>query len=139
GRGVLLGHPQNPGRPLLLDTAARRAAAENVERYEGMLSVVEAGQIDAIVARLPQLFLADDFVRGHVAEVDEWLRRAVAADSHGLVRALRAVDGRDDVSPRLGEIHVPTLVIHGTEDVAVPMERAEQLAAGISGARLETV
>jgi len=34
---------------------------------------------------------------------------------------------------------VPTLVIHGEQDVAIAMERAEQLAAGIAGARLRTV
>ena len=139
GLRLILRHPADIRSLVLMDTSAHPEDPEMVERYEGMLSVVEAGQIEAIVPGLPPIFLADDFVRDHIAEVDEWLRRAVAADSNGLVRALRAVDGRDDVSPRLGEIHVPTLVIHGTEDVAVPMERAEQLAAGISGARLETV
>jgi pimeloyl-ACP methyl ester carboxylesterase len=34
---------------------------------------------------------------------------------------------------------VPTLVIHGEQDVAIPMERAEQLAAGIPAAALRTV
>jgi pimeloyl-ACP methyl ester carboxylesterase len=30
-------------------------------------------------------------------------------------------------------------VIHGTEDVAIPTERAERIASGIPGARLETI
>jgi pimeloyl-ACP methyl ester carboxylesterase len=34
---------------------------------------------------------------------------------------------------------VPTLVIHGTEDAAIEMDRAEALASRIPGARLETV
>ena len=57
----------------------------------------------------------------------------------GLVRSGRAIDWRDDISHRLGEIHVPTLVIHGTEDVAIPVERAERIASGVPGARLETI
>jgi pimeloyl-ACP methyl ester carboxylesterase len=57
----------------------------------------------------------------------------------GFVRAGRMLDAREDISDRLAEIQVPTLVIHGTEDVAIPLERAERLTAGIAGARLETI
>ncbi|HYN34790.1 MAG TPA: alpha/beta hydrolase, partial [Ilumatobacteraceae bacterium] len=41
---------------------------------------------------------------------------------------------RDDVTDRLGEITCPALVVHGTEDVSISMEKAQQLAAGLSGA-----
>lgn len=40
------------------------------------------------------------------------------------------------VMDRLGEIHVPTLVIAGREDFIYPPEHQEQLAAGIPNARL---
>ena len=139
GIRLALRHPGDIRSLVLMDTSAHPEDPEKVERYEAMLTVVEAGQIAAVTPALPPIFLADDFIADHPAEVDAWLQRAIAADPMGLVRALRAVDGRDDVSPRLGEITVPTLVIHGTDDVAIPMERAEQLAAGIPGARLETV
>ncbi len=56
-----------------------------------------------------------------------------------MVRAGKAVDERDDITGRLGEIAVPTMVIHGTDDVPIPMARAEALAAGIAGAELRTV
>ena len=41
---------------------------------------------------------------------------------------------RDDITDRLGEITCPALVVHGTEDTAITMDRAEILAAGLSGA-----
>ena len=41
---------------------------------------------------------------------------------------------RDDVTDRLGEILCPALVVHGTADVAIPMEKAEALASALSGA-----
>jgi pimeloyl-ACP methyl ester carboxylesterase len=44
-----------------------------------------------------------------------------------------------DVTGRLGEIDVPTLVIHGTEDHIVPFPLGEELARRIAGARLVTV
>jgi len=40
-----------------------------------------------------------------------------------------------DVSERLGEIAVPSLVLHGTEDVLVPLANAETLTKLIPGAR----
>jgi pimeloyl-ACP methyl ester carboxylesterase len=41
--------------------------------------------------------------------------------------------GRDDVTARLAEITCPALVVHGTEDVAIEMELAEALSAGLAG------
>ncbi len=40
-----------------------------------------------------------------------------------------------DLRPRLGEIHVPTLILHGRWD-PVPLAASETLAAGIPGSRL---
>ena len=39
----------------------------------------------------------------------------------------------DLVSPRLGEITCPALVVHGTEDTALTMEHAEAMAAALVG------
>jgi 3-oxoadipate enol-lactonase len=43
------------------------------------------------------------------------------------------VSRREDITDRLGEIDQPAIVIHGEEDAAIEMERAEQLAAGLPG------
>ena len=40
-----------------------------------------------------------------------------------------------DIGGRLGEIAVPVLVMHGTEDVLVPVDNAEELTKLIPGAR----
>jgi pimeloyl-ACP methyl ester carboxylesterase len=41
-----------------------------------------------------------------------------------------------DYAPRLGAIHVPTLILAGRHDPQAPVECSEELAAGIPGARL---
>ena len=41
---------------------------------------------------------------------------------------------RDDITPRLGEIGCPALVVHGTADPAIPMALAEKLRDGLGGA-----
>jgi pimeloyl-ACP methyl ester carboxylesterase len=53
----------------------------------------------------------------------------------GQVGAVAAYDSKD----RVGQITVPTLVIHGDQDKTVPIERGRELAAWIPGARLEVI
>jgi pimeloyl-ACP methyl ester carboxylesterase len=40
---------------------------------------------------------------------------------------------RESIADRLGEITVPALVVHGTADVSISMDKAEALAAGLVG------
>ena len=40
---------------------------------------------------------------------------------------------RDDITDRLGEISAPALVVHGTSDVSITMDKAEALAGGLPG------
>jgi pimeloyl-ACP methyl ester carboxylesterase len=47
-----------------------------------------------------------------------------------------ALDGGEGPRDRLGEIRVPTLVLHGTEDPLVPIGHGRALAREIPGARL---
>jgi pimeloyl-ACP methyl ester carboxylesterase len=47
-----------------------------------------------------------------------------------------AVEGGEGWHERLGEINVPTLVIHGTDDPFMPFAHGEALARAIPGARL---
>src|SRR5438105_3125564 len=136
---LAMGHPEAVRSLVLMDTSAGSEDPDKAERYEGMAQVVEAGHLEAVIPALPPIFLADDFIVEHRDEVDEWLRRLEAADHTGLVHSIRAINTRDDVTGRLGEIRVPTLVIHGEEDAAIPMQRADELASGIAGAALRTV
>ncbi|MDY7102336.1 MAG: alpha/beta fold hydrolase [Actinomycetota bacterium] len=67
-----------------------------------------------------------------------WPRYERQAASPSALRDLLAMNALADVRPLLDDIDVPTLVLHHTGDRAVPLENAEELAAGIDGARLVT-
>ncbi len=54
-------------------------------------------------------------------------------------RQQRAIMGRPDSRPGLAAIAVPTLVAVGEGDVLTPPELAEEMAAGIPGARLARI
>jgi 3-oxoadipate enol-lactonase len=62
-----------------------------------------------------------------------WFAKWAAADRDGLRLAFRCLMDRDDITDRLGEISCPALILHGTADAAIPMERAEVVAAGLAG------
>jgi 3-oxoadipate enol-lactonase len=62
-----------------------------------------------------------------------WFAKWAAADRDELRLAFRCLMDRDDITDRLGEISCPALILHGTADAAIPMERAEKVQAGLGG------
>lgn len=62
-----------------------------------------------------------------------WFAKWAAADPDELRLAFRCLLDRDDVTGRLAEIGCPALVVHGTADAAIPMDRAEALRDGLGG------
>jgi pimeloyl-ACP methyl ester carboxylesterase len=52
---------------------------------------------------------------------------------------MQTLASRDDVTGKLGQIKVPTLVVHGDADAAIELALGEELAAGIEGAELVVV
>ena len=77
-------------------------------------------------------FAADD------DQYAEFRRRAieVPANLATIMAQIQAI-GPHDTSARLGEITVPTLVIHGTEDEMLSYKNGEAIARAIPGARVE--
>jgi pimeloyl-ACP methyl ester carboxylesterase len=49
------------------------------------------------------------------------------------LQAVRCLLDRDDVTDRLPEITCPAIVIHGSADMAIPLERAEILRRRLPG------
>lgn len=64
---------------------------------------------------------------------DDWYAKWAAADREQFSLAFATLNDRDDITGRLGEISCPALIIHGTADAAIPMERAEQVRDGLAG------
>lgn len=70
-----------------------------------------------------------------VDRIVEW--RLETDPSEAAYGAQAAAAESFDVSDRLGEVDVPTLVAHGTGDRVVPVDNADLLAGNIPEARLE--
>ena len=66
----------------------------------------------------------------------EFARYQRACSTAATARAMLALSYELDVTDLLGQVRVPTLVVHRTGDRAAPVAQAEALAAGIDGAEL---
>lgn len=64
------------------------------------------------------------------------LSKAVA--STVVMEQMRAISTHDTAS-RLGEIETPTLIVHGDEDIMLPVENAHLIASLMRSARLEII
>lgn len=98
-------------------------------RRQGMSSIA-----DAVVLR----WFTPGFAARHEDEVARMRTMVTATPAEGYASCCEVV-AKTDLRPDLSAIRAPTLVIAGAQDPAVPVERAEQLAAAITDARLAVV
>src|SRR4029079_16980312 len=61
------------------------------------------------------------------AEHGPWIAKWQAKPKEFIALPFDALAGREDISDRLGQITAPAIVFHGEADVAIAMEKAEQL------------
>jgi 3-oxoadipate enol-lactonase len=63
----------------------------------------------------------------------DWFAKWAELDRKQFSLAYDCLVERDDVTGRLGEISCPSLIIHGTDDVAITIDKGEQLRDGLGG------
>ncbi|HLY32728.1 MAG TPA: alpha/beta fold hydrolase [Ktedonobacterales bacterium] len=127
----------------LVLTSTSAGGATHVNPSQEILAMLvqprEGVEIGELAKRTYARIMAPGYCESHP---DDWERvaenaryRPQSVEAYG--RQLQACLGHD-VASRLGEIHVPTLVIHGDHDPLVPYPNGQYLAAHISGARMIT-
>jgi pimeloyl-ACP methyl ester carboxylesterase len=126
---VALTAPDRVRALILLDTQAGVEDPEAVPLYEGMRDTwLAAGPVDELVEAVAGLIISDPEV--NQVWIDKWKQQP----NDYIQQPFATLMSRDDVTGRLGEITCPALVVHGTEDVSISMDKAEQLATGLPGA-----
>jgi pimeloyl-ACP methyl ester carboxylesterase len=114
---------------ILIDTQAGLEDPEALPLYEAMQEEWVANGPAAVQETVAALIL------GSGIDAQDWYAKWGAADRAAFSEAFRTLVDRDDITGRLAEITQPTLIIHGSEDAAIPMWRAEQLRDGIPDVR----
>ena len=113
---------------VLLDTQAGTEDAEVIPLYGGMIDDwVQNGPSDELAAVTASLIIGDPELSATWASI--WKARPQEA----LRMPGRTLLERDSIADRLGEVTAPALVVHGTADASISMDKAEALAAGLVG------
>jgi 3-oxoadipate enol-lactonase len=126
-----LAYPNRTAALVLIDTQSSREVPDKVEQYDVMHDVwVTSGASDQLAEMVAAIIVGN-----HRPESLTWIAKWKAREPASLTPIYRTLMDRDDVTARMGEIRVPALVIHGTDDVAIDMSLAERLCGTLAGCR----
>src|SRR6266542_4396603 len=124
-----LRHPDRVSGLVLIETQAGFEDENRAPMYEAFAEVVATqGWTDHILENACISMFGEstgDDLKRH------WMDRWRAQETDDARQSLWAVTRREDITDRLGEIEQPAVVIHGEEDAAIDMDRAERLANGL--------
>jgi pimeloyl-ACP methyl ester carboxylesterase len=124
-----LRHPERVAGLILIDASAVPEDELKLGLYEASAQVVAEEGWSEDVVQAAAIAMFGDSAGDEVKR--PWLDRWLAEPGVGAVERMLAVTRREDLTDRLGEIDVPAVVIHGEEDFAIEMEKAEAMAAGL--------
>ncbi|HVM53154.1 MAG TPA: alpha/beta hydrolase [Acidimicrobiales bacterium] len=124
-----LAHPDRVRALVLIDTQSGGEDAAVLDGYRAMTADWLANgpvNVGPIVANL---------IIGDPAHEPSWQAKWETLPRENMTPAGDCLFDRDDITDRLGEITCPALVIHGTADQAIPMEKAELLCERLPDCR----
>lgn len=128
-RAALLA-PDRVAGLVLIDTQASVDDAEGRAQYEALFEQwLSYGPTDELVQTLAGLIINEP--EENERWMAKWQRRYAGADAQRMRQSSRALLDREDITDRLDEIRCPSLVIHGTDDPAIGMDRAQELCLGL--------
>lgn len=125
----------------LLGTSAAAEDPHKASRYKMMARIYRLTGISPLRAAVARLMFGRSFLAADSSEpvLDEWEARLRRSRRSAISRAVMAVADRVPVEDEIAGISVPTLVIVGADDTAIPPHEARRIAERIPGARLEQV
>jgi proline iminopeptidase len=138
---LALSHPERVSHLILMETApAFNYFDESMEKArrkgatEEMMAIIAEDFADDEDMRRKVAVIAPLYFKYFEAEVAIRLYENVILNASG--SAAEGESAAYDVTPRLGEIHIPTLILVGRDDFACPPSQAEILHAGIPDSEL---
>jgi 3-oxoadipate enol-lactonase len=128
-----------PGRVTGLVLANTRAAADSPQgkiNRTAMLERLSRDGVPAIAEEMVPKLLGETTRRDQPDLVEVVNRLILANTSEAIAAAVRAMRERPDSTPLLPRLACPVTLIHGAEDVLIPLAEAERMRDVIPGARL---
>jgi 3-oxoadipate enol-lactonase len=127
---VALRYPERVKALVLISTQAGVDDEQKLAGYRQLLDTwTTAGPI------LPLRETIAGYILGAREYWEPWITRWLDFPKEAFLQPSLCLLERDDITERVGEIKAPAIVFHGTEDVSIPMERAERLMEKLGNAK----
>ncbi|AOS97695.1 3-oxoadipate enol-lactonase 2 [Microbulbifer aggregans] len=120
--------PERVSGVLLLDTHAGAERPLKKLRYHAMVTAARLFGIRPLLPQVLKLMFGEHTLAHNKPLVDEWRDRIAAVPFSTIQRGVSALTRREDLSPQLGNINQPALVIVGEEDQALPPAYSREIA-----------
>jgi 3-oxoadipate enol-lactonase len=112
---------------VLIDTQSGVEDPERLPAYRQMQETwLAAGPVDELVQAIAQLIIGDPVLS------EPWIEKWRQLPREHMREPGNTLFDREDISDRLGEIDCPAIVFHGTADMSIELDKAEQLCQGLS-------
>jgi 3-oxoadipate enol-lactonase len=131
--------PQRVRALILIDSQAGTEAEASRPAYEQLQQTwldQGPGPVQEIVAAI---ILGPGRWGGWYAKWAWQYTQWAPGDLGQLTWPFRCLMDRDDITDRLGEVSCPALLVHGSDDAAIPLARAEQMRDALAGPTTFTV
>lgn len=126
-RAALLA-PERVQALVLIDTQSGTEDPDRLPAYRQMQQTwLEVGPVDELAQTIANLIIGDPVLNEHwIAKWRKLPRESLRAPGDCLL-------DRDDITDRLGEITCPAIVFHGTADLSIEIDKADDLCGALSG------
>ena len=126
---------------ILLETSADPEPSEHAAKYRQLAFVARWFGLGLVVDRVMPVMFGRTFLSDPVraGERREWRDRMSGNHRLGITRATTGVITRNGIASEIDSIRVPTLILVGDEDVAVPPVHSQHLHEHLTGSRLEII
>ncbi len=125
---VALAHPERVAALVLISTQPYEEPQRTARPYEAMIETAKEWGISYDLARMiGQLNFSREYLDTPAGKA--WIDHFQALDGNAIEGACHAVFRRGDISDRLAALRVPTLVLHGRQDVPIRIATARRYVA----------
>ncbi|MFI5394298.1 MAG: alpha/beta fold hydrolase [Candidatus Binatia bacterium] len=139
GLEFALAHPE-VAQTLVLISTAPDTTDEMRARFEASAEVAGSGDLTDFAEGFINFIFSSAYAEDHPEEVADFRRRLEGIDPQGYAQSIRALGNRPDLSPRLGGLHAPALVVTGALDpIPTSVPGAALLARSLPNVRTEVI
>ncbi|HGF6065333.1 TPA: alpha/beta fold hydrolase [Escherichia coli] len=130
-----LSYPERLSGLILMATQAEQDPPEIASSYMELCN----GWQDPIIKENIIASLLPVFFGNNISEAETWRQVWLGHKPENIRKAMNAMLERDDISERIQIITIPTLIIHGANDMGIPLDKAIQMHRMIAHSKLEVI